>query len=156
MPGGGRIVSAHVDGPVLVGIDGSPDALRAMRLAGEIAKGLRTNLIVLHAVGLTAIVDGEHVVAEDHHTAIADQFSGWCESLQPAGNLNWEPQLRHGAPVDTILRLAGEVKAALVVIGRQGAGKRPELLLGSTAHQVAENCPCPVLVVPPVATSNRP
>lgn len=149
-------MSAHVDGPVLVGIDGSPDALRAMCLAGDIARGLGTKLIVLHAVGLTEVVDGEHVVTEDHRAEIADQFSSWCESLQPVGNLDWKPLLRHGAPVDTILRIAREAGSALVVIGRRGAGKRPELLLGSTAHQVAEHCPCPVLVVPPVARSRRP
>lgn len=149
-------MSARVDGPVLVGVDGSPDALRAMRVAGEIAKGLGTKLIVLHAVGLTEVVDGKHVVAEEHRDGIADQFSRWCESLEPIGKLDWEPQLRHGAPVDTILRVIQEAGASLVVIGRQGAGKRPELLLGSTAHQVAENSPCPVLVVPPVGRSSRP
>ena len=127
-----------------------------MRVAGEIAKGLRTKLIVLHAVGLTELVDGQHVVTEDHRAEIADQFSRWCEALEPIGNLEWEPQLRHGAPVDTILRVIREAGASLVVIGRQGSGKRPELLLGSTAHQIAENSPCPVLVVPPVGRSTRP
>ncbi len=149
-------MSARVDGPVVVGIDGSADARRALRVAGEIARGLGTTLIVLHAVGLTEIVDGERIVSKDHHAAIADQFNAWCESLEPIGNLDWEPRLHHGSPVDTILRVVREVGAALVVIGRQGAGQRPELLLGSTAHQVAENSPCPVLVVPPVGRSSRP
>ncbi len=148
-------MSARVDGPVVVGVDGSPDALRAMRVAGEIARGLKTKLIVLHAVGLTEVVDGQHVVSEGHDAEIADQFSTWCASLEPIGTLEWEPHLRHGAPVDTILRVTREAAASLVVIGRQGAGKRPELLLGSTAHQIVENSPCPVLVVPPVGRASR-
>ena len=54
-----------------------------------------------------------------------------------------------GPPVDVLLRAANEVEASLVVVGRRGTGGRPELLLGSTAHQVVEHSTCPVLVVPP-------
>ena len=64
--------------------------------------------------------------------------------------------LEDGAPVDTILRVADEIDASLVVVGRQGSGKRPELLLGSTAHQIAEHSPRPVLVVPPIGRVSHP
>lgn len=149
-------MTARVDGPVVVGIDGSADARRAMRLAADIARGLHTRLIVVHAVGLTAVVDGRHVPSRDHHEEIAAQFASWCESLEPSDADEWEPQLRHGSPVETILRLVDEVHASLVVVGRQGSEKRPEMLLGSTAHQIAEHCPCPTLIVPPVGHSSTP
>lgn len=136
--------------PVLVGIDGSADARRAMCLAGEYALAMNTDLVIVHAVGLTEVVDGQRVVAESHSGEIAEQFAGWCEAVRSAGVDEWTPMLHDGAPVDTILRIADEVDASLVVVGRQGSGNRPELLLGSTAHQIAENCPRPVLVVPPI------
>ncbi len=59
-------MSARVDGPVLVGIDGSPDASRALCLAGDIARNPHTRLTVVHAVGLTATIDGQHVATEGH------------------------------------------------------------------------------------------
>lgn len=148
-------MNARVDGPVLVGIDGSPDARRALHVAGDIARGLQTRLVVVHAVGLTAMIDGRHVPTEGHHAEIADQFASWCESVESTGIDDWEARLHHGSPVDTILRLVDEVGAALVVVGRHGAGTRPELLLGSTAHQVAERCPCPTLIIPPAGRSSR-
>lgn len=143
-------------GPVLVGIDGSADARRAMCLAGEYSLALRTGLVIAHAVGLTEVVDGQRVVAESHSEEIAEQFATWCEAVRTAGVDEWTPILHDGAPVDTILRLADQVDASLVVVGRQGSGKRPELLLGSTAHQIAENSPRPVLVVPPIGRVTHP
>jgi nucleotide-binding universal stress UspA family protein len=136
--------------PVLVGIDGSADARRAMCLAGEYALAMNTDLVIVHSVGLTEVVNGQRVVAESHSGEISEQFAGWCEAVRSAGVDEWTPMLLDGAPVDTILRVADEIDASLVVVGRQGSGKRPELLLGSTAHQIAENCPRPVLVVPPI------
>lgn len=143
-------------GPVLVGIDGSADARRAMCLAGAYALALNTDLVIVHAVGLTEVIDGRRVVAEAHSDEIAEQFAGWCEAVRTAGVDEWTPRLLDGAPVDTILRVADEVDASLLVVGRQGSGKRPELLLGSTAHQIAENSPRPVLVVPPIGRVTHP
>ncbi len=142
--------------PVLVGIDGSADARHAMCLAGEYALAMGTGLVIVHAVGLTEVIDGRRVVAEQHPAEIADQFSSWCEAVRTAGVNEWTPVLEDGAPVDTILRVADEVDASLVVVGRQGSGKRPELLLGSTAHQIAEHSPRPVLVVPPIGRVSHP
>lgn len=152
----GGAVSAVVDGPVVVGIDGSPDARRALRLAGEIARGLRTQLVVVHAVDPTTPIGERQVGSDGHHAETAAAFGSWCEALEEIGIDEWEPELRHGEPAEMILRVAHDVRAALVVIGRHGAGRRPELVLGSTAHQVAERSPCPTLIIPPVGRSWRP
>lgn len=145
----------NTDRPVLVGIDGSADARRALHLAGEAARVVDTGLVIVHAVGLTELIDGRRVVSEEHSSEIVDQFRSWCEAVRSVGVDEWTPRLHHGSPVDTILRVADDVDALLVVIGRHGSGKRPELLLGSTAHQIAERSPRPVLVVPPIGRSTR-
>lgn len=149
-------MSNITDRPVVVGIDGSPDARRALCLAGEIALGLGTRLVIVHAVGLTDVVEGRHVVSEQHHDEIAQQFSSWCDAVRTVGVSDWDERLVQGAPVDTVLRVAEDDDAGLIVIGRQGAGSRPEMLLGSTAHQVVEHSTCPVLVVPPIGRTSRP
>lgn len=136
--------------PIVVGIDGSADARRALCIAGDIAKERGVDLIIVHAIGLTEVIDGHRVVAEQHLGEIAEQFGAWCEAVRTVGVTEWTPELRHGTPVDTVLSVAREAGAALIVVGRHGSGQRPALLLGSTAHQVAERATCPVLIIPPI------
>lgn len=142
--------------PVVVGIDGSADARRALLLAGDYARRLNSPLCIIHAVGLTERIDGVTVPSHGHEGEIADRFAAWCEAVRDAGVDSWDARLVDGSPVDTILRTAQELEAALIVVGRHGSGQRPERLLGSTAHQVAERSRCPVVIVPPIGWSERP
>jgi nucleotide-binding universal stress UspA family protein len=48
---------------------------------------------------------------------------------------------------DTLVRLAAEREAAVVVVGTHRQARITELLLGSTARGVLQHAPCPTLVV---------
>lgn len=146
-------MEAHRIGPVVVGIDGSANARRALAIAGRHARSRGAHLVVVHAVGLTEVIDGEHVPAHDHHAEIQHLVDGWCDALRDEGLDDFETRLIDGAPVDVILRAARDVDASLIVVGRRGAGGRPELRLGSTAHQIVEHAYHPVLVIPPLEHS---
>lgn len=64
------------------------------------------------------------------------------------------PHLRRGKPSEEIIDMAEEYDADLVVMGTCGrAGLKRILRPGSTAERVIPNCVCPVVVVPPEATS---
>jgi nucleotide-binding universal stress UspA family protein len=134
--------------PVVVGVDGSANGQRAMHVAARQAARTNRPLVVVHAVGLTEVIDGEHVPSHDRQAEISRQVIAWCASLDGECS-DVEALVLDGPPVDVLLRAATEVDASLVVVGRRGSGGRPELLLGSTAHQVVEHSHCPVLVVPP-------
>lgn len=134
--------------PVVVGVDGSENGQRAMHVAARQAARTNRPLVVVHAVGLTELIDGEHVPSHDHQAEIGREVFAWCASLEGECN-DVEALVLDGPPVDVLLRAANEVEASLVVVGRRGTGGRPELRLGSTAHQVVEHSRCPVLVVPP-------
>jgi nucleotide-binding universal stress UspA family protein len=54
-----------------------------------------------------------------------------------------------GRPVQVIVAVAERVGARLVVVGTRGHSRLVRLLLGSTAAQVIEKAPCPVLAVHP-------
>ncbi len=140
-------------GPIVVGIDGSANAQRAMLVAGRHADAAGAPLVVVHAIGLTEVIDGEHVPTHDHERQISDHVDAWCEALREQGHTDFEIRLVHGPPVDVMLRTAKDDQASLIVVGRRGAGNRPELRLGSTAHQIVEHSHCPVLVIPPIARS---
>jgi nucleotide-binding universal stress UspA family protein len=146
-------MEAHRIGPVVVGIDGSANARRALVIAGRHAKTMSAHLVVVHAVGLTEEIDGEHVPTHDHQDEIARRVEQWCDALRDEGLDDFETLLVHGAPVDALLRTAKDNAASVIVVGRRGAGGRPELRLGSTAHQIVEHAYNPVLVIPPIGHS---
>jgi nucleotide-binding universal stress UspA family protein len=134
--------------PVVVGVDGSANAQRALHLAARHAARSGAPLVVVHAVGLTEVIGGEHVATHDHQPEIARQVAAWCATLEGECR-EVESLVLDGPPVDVLLRAARQVDAGLIVVGRRGTGGRPELRLGSTAHQIVEHSHRPVLVVPP-------
>lgn len=139
------------NGPVVVGVDGSANSRHALVRAGRHAQDVGAQLVVVHAVGLTEEIDGEHVPTFGRRNEIAAHLDRWCDAVREIGLTEFEQRLIDGPPVDVLLRVAGEVDAGTIVIGRRGVGGRPELLLGSTAHQVIEHARCPVLVIPPMS-----
>jgi nucleotide-binding universal stress UspA family protein len=146
-------VRGHLDGPVLVGVDGSATSARAVRDAGELAQRLGVELVVVHAVGLMSVIDGEHVPSEgrrDQLTALVDEQ--WCAPLREIDGLVWRSSLVVGPPAEVLVSQADVVDASLVVVGSRGVGR--EKLLGSTSHHLVHHCSRPVVVVPPEDRTN--
>jgi nucleotide-binding universal stress UspA family protein len=55
-------------------------------------------------------------------------------------------RLTIGDPAGEIVRIAGEEKAEMVVMGTHGRTGMTRLLMGSVAEGVVRRAPCPVLV----------
>lgn len=142
-------MDARSNGPVVVGVDGSANSRHALVEAGHHARAVGAPLVVVHAIGLTEEIDGEHVPTFGRRNEIAALLDRWCDAVREIGVTDFDQRLIDGPPVDVLLRVAEELTADAIVIGRRGIGGRPELLLGSTAHQVIEHARCPVLVIPP-------
>jgi nucleotide-binding universal stress UspA family protein len=140
-------------GPVVVGVDGSANSRRALVLAGRHARASGAHVTVVHAIGLTEEIDGDRVPTFGHRDEIEEHVDDWCSALREDGCTDFDVRLVDGPPVDALLRTATELDASAIVVGRRGAGGRPELQLGSTAHQVVERGHCPVLVIPPIGHS---
>jgi nucleotide-binding universal stress UspA family protein len=51
-------------------------------------------------------------------------------------------------PAPTLIAVADEVHADLIVTGSRGLGGFGELLLGSVSHQLVQHAPVPVVVIP--------
>jgi nucleotide-binding universal stress UspA family protein len=106
---------------IVVGLDGSVHGEDALAWARTAAERVGAEVVVVHARGLL-----EH------------------GAPMPEGVL-----VEDGDPVSVLLRVAGDRSADLIVVGRRGAGGDPDLLLGSTSHQLAERAPCPLVIIPP-------
>ncbi len=133
---------------LLVGYDGSGPAMEAARLAGTLARGLGAEVTVLTVGQIAPLIVAPtgmivHVAEERDFLPVAGEGVRLVESAGvPA-----QARVSIGDPVDSIVDTAGREGYDLVTMGHRGMGKIAGLVLGSVAKGVAEQAPCPVLVV---------
>lgn len=136
---------------IVVGIDGSAGAARALEWAVEEAK-LRGATVELVHVWQVPYVDGlAYTTAaldprelEQAAVAVAEEAASQHRDAVPI-----DVHVASGAPASVLL---AEAKGAdLLVVGSRGRGGFAGLLLGSVSQQVSHHAPCPVVIVPPDA-----
>lgn len=120
---------------VVVGIDGSTGAHRALDWAMGLAARCDAEVVAVHARGLL-----------DRYQEAAVEPPAIRIEVPPGVRLR--EVVRDGNPVEVLLDVASSEQADLVVVGSRGLGGYPELLLGSTSTQVAQRAAVPVVVVP--------
>lgn len=137
-------------GPVVVGLDGSDNAQRALVVAAEIARRFDLDLAVFHAIGLMTVIEGRHVPSEGHRDDLERLFRlEWCAPLVGDPDLRWRAELVYGSPPDVLMRMGTSLDASFLVVGSRGVGD--EQTLGSTSYHVVHHCDRPVVVVPPAS-----
>lgn len=144
-------VSAPSVGPIVVGVDGSSNARRALAVAARLAHATGAEVLAVHALGLLVTIDGERVPASDHRSEVEHRLNDeWCRPLEEAVPKRWTSRLVDGNPADVLLQTADHEGASFIVVGARGIGGHPDLMLGSTSHQVIHHATVPTVVVPPV------
>lgn len=152
-PGGTDDVmeTAHVEGGILVGHDGSECSQDAVRWAGELARRADLDLHVLRAWSMTTAprpaswTPGYVPPLEEWAAAVHDELTRHVRGagLDPAVRVTCHAVHRTAA--------RGLIEAAanadLVVVGARGRGGFKGLLMGSTSDQVVHHAPCPVTVI---------
>src|SRR5262245_29091707 len=80
------------------------------------------------------------VMLDDHYEAALTQL----RDLMPASfQGNWDADVATGPPAATIVRVAHERDADLIVMGTHGRTGLSHVLLGSVAEKVVRLAPCP-------------
>jgi len=139
-----------MEGPILVGVDGSPESREALAWAASLAQITGATVLAVHAVGLLEKLgpEGSSVPSAGHLEEIRDVFeTTWCEPVRLEG-VSVEMQMRYGTPADVVLSAAEQESAAVVVVGSRGTGRASLGGLGSTSNRLAMSCPVPVVIVP--------
>ena len=138
---------------VVVGVDGSPGSLTALRFALEEARLRGAGVRAVGAWQVPTTVSASGVPALD--PGLPDQLQleardALERALEDAGDLAAgvaiEPVVRLGAPAQVLLEEAQD--ADLLVVGSRGLGGFRGLLLGSVGQQCAHHAPCPLVIVP--------
>lgn len=145
---------------ILVAVDGSEHALRAIDMAADIGIRYQIPLVVIHVrsnsgVGQIPLDLVAYRQLEDLYeaeSALLDAIA-WriaedaAERARRAGAPSVEVLIDIGDPASTIVRVSEDLEADLIVMGRRGRGDLGGLLLGSVSHKVGHLAECAVLTV---------
>lgn len=128
--------------------DGSEPAFRALQLAITIAK---QNGAELHSVSVEEIPPMPEFIEEVRETRgiAARRFHPVLQrarTMAEQQGIALQTHVLAGHPVRTVVDLARELQADLLVIGATGHSALYERLIGSRADRIIQLAPCPVLV----------
>jgi nucleotide-binding universal stress UspA family protein len=145
---------SEVDGPVVVGVDGSPVSEEALAFAFAAADTGKVPLVAVHAwsdsVLDSAVVPllGWDAIETVEQLLLAERLAGWGEKYP---DVEVRRVVARDRPAHALIQQA--VTAQLLVVGSRGRGSAAGLVLGSVSHAVLHHAPCPVAVVRPERTS---
>jgi len=146
---------------ILVAIDGSEPAWKALDWAGDLARLWGARVDLLHVVppeppppGLAAFARAERIPFEEELARWrSERLTGdelvrdGRERLLAKGVDAVETLVEEGSPAPAILATAERLGADLVVVGSRGRTGLVATLLGSVSKRVAEHARCSVLIV---------
>ena len=141
---------------ILVALDGSDHAQRALKMAAKLAARCDAELVMVHALQTGSLrTDYEAVVSDsvrDAYLKIGQEqadaiFSRAAKKAHNLGVTKIKPVMKVGDPVKVVLKAAKKQDAELVVVGTRGLTGLRELALGSVAHKLTSMAHCPVMVV---------
>lgn len=129
--------------------DGSDHAFKALSLALTLAQESGAELHMVSVEEIPYVPDSIEEIRETTGTA-ARRFHVALQRARAAAeerHLSIRTHVLVGHPVRTIVDLAGELGADLLVIGARGHSGLYERMIGSRADRIIHLAPCPVLVV---------
>lgn len=145
---------------ILVPVDGSEHAAKAVTFAADLAQKYEANIVLLHVVsdwGTGRIPDElrgyarlEHVevTERDLRQAAANEILNRAEAqARRHGAAQIEAVLDEGDVAAKILDRAKAQGADLIVMGSRGLGDLKGLLLGSVSHKVSQLAECTCVTV---------
>jgi nucleotide-binding universal stress UspA family protein len=134
-------------GTIVVGVDGSGPAGRAVETVAKIAAGTKDPVVVCHGV-VVHHAWGEDLPAEtkDETQPLVDRYVAQLAAagVPATGEVHQIPDKGLG---DGLIEVAKSHQAGLIVVGTRGRSNVKSMLLGSVAHEVVCKSALPVLVV---------
>ena len=145
-------VSRHADCPVLlvkqktelskilVAIDGSESAEKALKYAVQLAKKHKAKVTLLNVQESKLFSLKPKVIKEVGERVLS-------EAVAKVKGSNVSTQLEFGNPAETIIEVAEKKNHDLIVVGSRGLSSVKRFLLGSVSDDVSHHAKCSVLIV---------
>ena len=145
---------------VVVGVDGSPDSVRALKWGADYAKAQGAELLAVSVFEVPVVFGGPYALSgipepdkleEEARTALSEAVR---EALGEGAEVT--ERVEQGHPARVLVNasraaqavLAAAQGAQLVVVGSRGRGGFVGLMLGSVSQYCVTHARCPVLVMP--------
>ncbi len=142
---------------MLVAVDGSEHALKAVDIASDYAAGRGGKLIVLSVYKHMSYPESSHSLVRTRELpqppdeALHEQARAIVEQAtaraRARGVENVEGMVKRGPIARTIVDTAKEQGVDAIVMGSRGLGDVTGFLLGSVSHKVSHIAECTVIVV---------
>jgi nucleotide-binding universal stress UspA family protein len=142
---------------ILVATDGSETADRAVDYAANLAKRHDAGLLVVNVIGGYGLPDSvfsrfthaqQAWLRELLESMSAQTLTKARDRAKGLGATTIQLESRRGDVAQTIVEIAQEKDADLIVVGKRGEGRLAGLLLGSVSQKLVSLAPRPVTVVP--------
>jgi nucleotide-binding universal stress UspA family protein len=142
---------------ILVAIDGSDGAGRAVDYAAHLAKDNGAELSIVHVISDYGLPDDlfrrlidlrQAWLKEQLESASAEILNTARNRARAIGVSVIRLDSRAGDVAETILEVAQEQDVDIIVIGKRGLGRVARLLLGSISQKIASLALRPVIIIP--------
>ena len=147
---------------ILCPTDFSEPSYKALKVADDLAKEFKSELILVHALSplqafptAPEFTSGQATAGGDILAQIPAEVERYAlDSLvmtlkdKVSEDVNAKSELLHGNPADQIVRYAEESKVSAIIMGTHGFTGWRHLLLGSVTEKVVRLSSCPVLTIP--------
>ncbi len=138
---------------VLVGVDGSDCAARALRVALEVAEMTRSELHIVHVIPTPSITQFAMMSDEDPETVLRKYecggrrlLEGYLEAAKEY-KITVHTHLEQGLPSERLIFLTKKLEIDIVVIGSKGVSSGRRANMGSSTERVVYGVDVPVIVV---------
>ena len=145
---------------VIVPLDGSPLAEKALPLALRVARRYDRPLLLLRVIPPVQIIaagpETYPLVRDSHDMEVreAHQYLSVLRSrLQRTENVAVQTEFSHGIPAEVILAMADAKPGSVLVMSTHGRTGLARLLMGSVTLAVARKASIPLLIVPSAGTA---
>jgi nucleotide-binding universal stress UspA family protein len=136
---------------VIAATDFSPNATDAARGAARLARKLGDSVILLRVIDPPSAMYPElGLVAPEILASLRDAAErdlAKLKGLLAGEGVSIETRILVGSPAQTIVKLAEDEAARLVVVGSHGRGAAARFFWGSVADRTVQRAKCPVLVL---------
>ena len=148
---------------IVVGVDGSEGAARALRWAIGLAEKEGAEIIAVYALGPVEDLFRGTTNAVSAGLGMSQPRAGswrnelrreleqdWCAPVRAAG-LPFRAHLEEASASAGLMAVADREDADLIVVGAHGHGGFEDRVLGSVSYKVSHRAHQPVVIVPPEA-----
>ncbi len=138
-------------GPILLATDLRPTSLPALRFAGELARALSRELVIVHAVRVHGSLEGVlsgtawSSAQLEHRARAADRLRAWAEQHRAGAA---RQRVVEGPISPELLAIANEEGASLIVCGSRRLSLAERIFSSSVGTELAAGAPVPVAIIP--------